>query len=452
MYARVGEPLLAVWPFCLWPVAVYVAGVLALTYALVVWLQPHLLILGDEAPVGLRTVFSAWSCAYLLMCVYRVLANYLALRFASRWKDQDLTSPAARLPTVDVVVPAFNEGTHIGACLAALAASDYPRDRMRILCVDDGSSDDTWEIIERFRQSSSVPVHAIRLVHNKGKKVALATAFVRSTADIVVTVDADCRVSPAAVRLLAEKLAAEATSGAVAGWVQTNATGGVWSRMLHPSFLLSFGFHRAAESSYGMVQCCPGALSAFRRELVLAVLRPWLASSFLGALSTIGEDRTLTNLILGMGYKTVFEDRATCVTAIPDGYAAVARMLLRWQRSSYRESLMTMGLVLRSSSRLRRTPMGSVNALNCALLETSQAALWPQMLVLAIWLPGLTISLLIAALFYGILLGSTLVRGMAGWRGAIRFIQHVFAYLLCYSWVETAALVSVTSNRWHRTR
>ena len=53
----------------------------------------------------------------------------------------------AELPTVDVVVPAFNEEGHVDRCLDAIFAQDYPADRYRVWVVDAGSTDETARVV-----------------------------------------------------------------------------------------------------------------------------------------------------------------------------------------------------------------------------------------------------------------------------------------------------------------
>ena len=78
--------------------------------------------------------------------------------------------------------------------------------------------------------------------------------------------------------------------GAVAGKVGAyNRREGLLARMLHVRYILSFDVLRAVESSYQTVYCCPGALTAYRAEVVHEVLQPWLKQTFLGAECTYGK-------------------------------------------------------------------------------------------------------------------------------------------------------------------
>jgi hyaluronan synthase len=85
------------------------------------------------------------------------------------------------------------------------------------------------------------------------------------------------------------------------------------------------------------VMCTPGALSAYKRSVVIRVLREWLDQTFLGRPANIGEDRALTNLILREGYKVLFQKNAVVYTEVPVKYINLCKMFLRWNRSNIRE-------------------------------------------------------------------------------------------------------------------
>ena len=128
--------------------------------------------------------------------------------------------------------------------------------------------------------------------------------------------------------------------GAVAGKVAAlNRDRGWLPRMLHVRYILSFDFQRSVQSTYGTVYCCPGALAAYRAQVVHKVLDTWLEQRFLGARCTFGEDRALTNAILAQGYDSVYQGSAVVHTLVPETYSKLCKMYLRWDRSYVREEI-----------------------------------------------------------------------------------------------------------------
>ncbi len=237
------------------------------------------------------------------------------------------------LPTLTVIIPAYNEGPMVERSIRSIAEADYPRDKIEILVVDDGSRDDTYFHMARLRQSHDGLVRLLRFVGNRGKRAALRAGFESARGDVVVTVDSDSEIERSTLRAMVSPFVRDARVGAVAGWVRVLNRDAILSRMLDVQFSLSFDFLRAAQSSFGTVFVCPGALSAFRRSVVLPALDAWLHQTFLGRPVGHGEDQALTNIVLRAGYDTVYQRTAVVWTLVPERYRPLTRMLTRWDRS-----------------------------------------------------------------------------------------------------------------------
>jgi hyaluronan synthase len=244
---------------------------------------------------------------------------------------------AKEAPPLTVIVPAYNEGAMVEETIASAASADYPRGRLQIIVIDDGSTDDTWRHIRRAAFRFPDLVSAARLPRNLGKRGALAEGFRRATGEVIVTLDSDSVIERGALLAIAGPFR-DPRVGAVAGKVAVhNRRAGLIPRMLHVRFILSFDYLRSAQSVFRTVFCCPGALAAYRASAVRQVLPRWERQVFLGAACTYGEDRALTNDILAAGFDTVYQRAAVVYTLVPETYSKLCRMLLRWDRSYIRE-------------------------------------------------------------------------------------------------------------------
>lgn len=242
-------------------------------------------------------------------------------------------------PRMSIIIPAYNEGAMVRKAVDACARAEYPRDRLEIIVIDDGSTDDTWVHVDAAQRERPDLVQALRLPVNAGKRAALAAGFARATGEIFVTVDSDSLVERSALLAIAGPFRNERV-GAVAGKVCVlNRFQSLLPRMLHVRFVLSFDFLRSVQSTYGTVYCCPGALSAYRATVVKALVPAWLHQRFLGEACTIGEDRALTNDVLAAGYQSVYQRTAVVQTLAPATYRQLCRMFLRWDRSYIREEI-----------------------------------------------------------------------------------------------------------------
>jgi hyaluronan synthase len=94
-------------------------------------------------------------------------------------------------PSLTVIIPAYNEGAMVAKSVASVVAARYPGERLEILVVDDGSTDDTWGHIERVAGLYPEIVTKIRFRRNRGKRAALAEGIRRARGEVVVTIDSD---------------------------------------------------------------------------------------------------------------------------------------------------------------------------------------------------------------------------------------------------------------------
>ncbi len=255
------------------------------------------------------------------------------------WRYKPYALPKGRLPRVTVIIPAYNEGAMVEKSIYAAAASDYPADRLEIICIDDGSKDDTWTYIDRAQKRYPKLIQAIRFPKNRGKKEGLYVGFTQGKGEFFVTIDSDSIIKPDTVRQVIAPMLQDSQVGAVAGNVKVFNRGRcLLARMLAVRFVLAFDFLRASQSMYGFVTCTPGALSAYRGSAVKPVLEEWRQQTFLGLPANIGEDRALTNLVLRQGFYTVYQRSALVYTKVPETYRGLVRMYLRWDRTNFREN------------------------------------------------------------------------------------------------------------------
>lgn len=277
-----------------------------------------------------------WSVMGLLMLGFRTV---LWLHYRPF-----LATSMENAPWLTVIIPAYNEGPMVFKSIESVATARYPRDRLEIFVVDDGSTDDTWQFIRLAAARYREFVKPIRLSENGGKRAALAVALRKARGTVVITLDSDSVVEPDSLLAIAGPFR-DPKIGAVAGKVVVYNRQGLIPRMLHVQFTLSFDLQRAVESTYGNVYCCPGALTAYRTSVVQNVLDDWMHQTFLGSPCTFGEDRAMTNLILKSGYDTVYQRSAIVHTIVPVSYSKLCKMFIRWNRSYVREELRFLTIV-----------------------------------------------------------------------------------------------------------
>ncbi len=126
--------------------------------------------------------------------------------------------PALETPEISIIVPGLNEADSLAELAERIhAALDGPRP-YEIIFVDDGSTDDSWEVIGRLAKADA-RVKGIRLRRNFGKAMALSAGFQRARGQIIVTMDADLQDDPADLPAFIAKI--ESGLDVVVGWKVT---------------------------------------------------------------------------------------------------------------------------------------------------------------------------------------------------------------------------------------
>src|SRR3954452_2255069 len=266
-------------------------------------------------------------------------------------------------PRVAIVVPAFNEGEAVVRTIDSCLGLDYPTDKLEVVVVNDGSTDDTWEHMQQAcARHPEGAVRCIDLGSNQGKRAAMAAGIRATSAEILLFVDSDSMPASNALRRLVQAFA-DPRVGAVSGITHVrNATTNALTRMQAARYYVSFQLLKTAESVIGAVSCCPGCFAAYRREAILRLLEAWEHQRFLGVECTYGDDRALTNRIIKAGWTTRYDSRAEAWTDAPDDYYKFFRQQLRWKKSWSREGPLLLAHIWRS--RLRALP--SVAVQTCA--------------------------------------------------------------------------------------
>ena len=82
---------------------------------------------------------------------------------------------------VSVVVPCYNEEATVVGTIASLKALNYPQDKLSIIAIDDGSTDDTWSYLQRYEYDPQISIYH---KENGGKHTALNAGIAATDAEI----------------------------------------------------------------------------------------------------------------------------------------------------------------------------------------------------------------------------------------------------------------------------
>ncbi len=301
------------------------------------------------------------------------------------------------LPTVSLVMPAFNEGKVVYQTAAAAAASTYPRALLDIVIVNDGSTDNTREELDRAERDFGI--RAIHLDRISGKRRAVVAGFKESKGEIVAIVDSDTFLAADALYNGVQNFSSS-NVGAVCGHGKVyNKTENTITKMQDAWYDGMFTVFKGAESVFGMVTCCAGLMSFYRRKSITGMMDSWASETFLGIPVKAGEDRALTNIVLRprvlysadaddriltnvvarRGEDVVYASNAVAYTIVPNTLRKFFRQQVRWKRGWFRGNLQALTFMW------KKHPLGSL----LYYLHTVLAYATPVVVARMLFLPAL---------------------------------------------------------------
>jgi cellulose synthase/poly-beta-1,6-N-acetylglucosamine synthase-like glycosyltransferase len=196
-------------------------------------------------------------------------------------------------PQVSLLIPAYNEARVMARKIENSLALDYPRDRIEIVVVSDGSSDKTVEIAR-----ASGGVRVLALPKNRGKVAALNAAVPKLRGEVIVFSDASALPAPDALRRLMENFADPAV-GAVSGRYRVVKPNEVNIGASEDLYWKYEAFIKTRESRLASTLGAPGHLHAIRKALY-----PFPPPE------TINDDYVIPLSVLAQGFRAIYEPTA----------------------------------------------------------------------------------------------------------------------------------------------
>ncbi len=371
-----------------------------------------------------------------------VVGGYLVTRFlfAAFYRPPPVRS--GELPTVSVIFPAYNEEVFIERTLVQALEVAYPREKLQVIAVNDGSRDATFASMQRVQRRYPELV-VVSLERPMGKRGALAAGVQLATGEILVLSDSDSFFHPDAIRRIVDGFADPEVAAVTGHCDVENAWTNLLTRMQAVRYFISFRVMKAAESVFDAVTCLSGPFAAYRRTVFLSVVEPWLHQRWLGApATTFGDDRSLSNFVLRRGHKVIYDARARCTTMVPEGYRMFLTQQMRWKRSWFRESLRACLFMW------KRPPLASLSFYaGVALPILAPLVVARALLYVPLFERGTPVMYMLGILLMSCMMSAVylLARRSRLWFYGIPFC---FFYMFVLVWQLPLAILTVNHNRW----
>ncbi|MHB8660361.1 MAG: glycosyltransferase family 2 protein [Minisyncoccota bacterium] len=224
---------------------------------------------------------------------------------------------ASALPSVAVIVPCWNEAATVGATCDSLLALKYPKEKLSIILVDDGSTDGTRDAMARFAKYPQM-----RIIHkeNGGKHTALNVGIAATEAELIGCLDADSFVEPDALREIVPCFA-DAQVAAVTAAMSAYQPKNLLQHMQYAEYIFGIAFRHAIASVNGLY-VTPGPFSFYRRSVINGL------GGFRYGHQT--EDMEMALRIQQAGYNIENAPRARVYTKTPNTLLKLVKQRTRW--------------------------------------------------------------------------------------------------------------------------
>jgi cellulose synthase/poly-beta-1,6-N-acetylglucosamine synthase-like glycosyltransferase len=231
-----------------------------------------------------------------------------------------------QLPTFSIIVPAKNEGKVIGRFLDAVARLDYPKDRMEVIVVEDGSTDDTMGICTKHVEMQNVNVRVVHRPLCNGKPSALNYALGQAIGEIVAFFDADS--VPASDALLnVSKYFEDPNVAAVQGRTSSiNLNENMLTRFISYEEAVWCEAYLQGKDALNLFVHLKGSCQFLRRD-VLKQLKGFDENA-------LSEDMELSARLTERGYKIRYAPDARCWQESPADLRQLLRQRTRWFRGT----------------------------------------------------------------------------------------------------------------------
>ena len=221
-----------------------------------------------------------------------------------------------RLPSITFLVPAYNEEKNIGKCLQSILNLDYPKNKLKVIVIDDGSTDNTPRIVKKFKK--------VKLIRqkNSGKAAALNNGLKYVKTELVACMDADSYPEKnyllEMIGYLEKKNVVAVTPAMKVLNTQTIIQKIQWVEYLWQIFL------RKIFNFFDCQYVIPGPGSVYKTFVLKKV------GGF--EVGNIAEDTEIAFRIIDKGYRIENSINAYVYTEAPSNFKGLYKQRIRWYR------------------------------------------------------------------------------------------------------------------------
>lgn len=238
--------------------------------------------------------------------------------FEKKEEDSQVIPQTIQYLSVTIIVPCFNEESTVEKTVNSLLALDYPKDKLTIMVVDDGSIDCTWETVQKYSTHPQVSLH--QKVNEGSKFAALNYALHHIDTELVGVLDADSWVDSQALKYYMEFFADPEVMATIPSMV-VGSPDTLLQKAQKAEYDIGL-FARKAFAQINAIYITPGPFSVFRKY-VFDTLGPYREAHHT-------EDAEIALRMQKNGYKIAYSDKSIVYTVGPRKLVPLVKQRVRW--------------------------------------------------------------------------------------------------------------------------
>ena len=212
----------------------------------------------------LNDIINAFMYPFIFFSLYFQIFLFLSFIEKRKKIKKEEYRPIKETPSITVAVPCWNEEKTLAGTLDSLLNLDYPKDKIHIIVVDDGSRDNTYAIALSYQEKYPQQIRVIKK-ENGGKHTAMNLALSECTTELFSCLDADSFVTPETLKEMVSFFEADESVMAVTPCIHIKDPKTFVQRMQAVEYLLGV-YIRKVYGELDAIQVTPGPFSIFKRK------------------------------------------------------------------------------------------------------------------------------------------------------------------------------------------
>ena len=228
-------------------------------------------------------------------------------------------------PSVSILIPAYNEERNIAKTIKSILNLDYPKEKIKIIVINDNSTDNTKEIASKFKD--------VLVIDNKHKGIGKASALNQGlrfvNTELFAVLDADSEVNRDSLKKLVQMFDDKKTAAAISR-IKVKNLKNIFTHIQRIEYILAT-FIRKLMSKIDTLHITPGVLSVYRTN-VIKKLKNFDENN-------ITEDLEIAMRLRYYNYNVKMNDEAVTYTNVPNSFKALWGQRIRWFRGFIQNNL-----------------------------------------------------------------------------------------------------------------